>query len=99
MKTRPSNTAPRWTVKAYPPRRTMNPALDQRFVGLDIEGKNVSGRIWHVGNYSSDGEPATYVLLLDNNGHRNQTAVISADTVREHLKGLALCASMEADSE
>jgi len=92
-------TAQRWTVKSYPHRRTMNPALGQRFVGLDVEGKNVSGVIWHAGEHDTDGAPATYVLLLDQNGHRNQTAVVSADVVREHLRGLALIRSMEADNE
>ncbi len=90
----------RWTVKSYPPRRTMNTALGQRFIGLDIEGNAVSGVIWHVGAYDKQtGDPITYTLQLDNNGHRNQTAVISADAVREHLRGLALCRSMEADNE
>lgn len=97
MRKEPSDQ-PRWTVKAYPPRCTMNPALRQRFDGLDVEGKHVSGVIWHVGTYNKDAEPTTYVLLLDSNGHRNATAIISADAVREHLKGLALCASMESDN-
>jgi len=77
----------------------MNQAIGKRFVGVDIDGKNVSGVISHVGNYSKCGEPITYVLLLDRNGSKVQNAVISAETVQEHLRGLSLCTSMEADRE
>jgi len=91
-------TAPRWTVKSYPHRNTMNPAIGQRYVGLDTDGKNVSGVILHGGNYDEHSNPTTYTLLLDANGHKGQTAVVSADMVKEHLKGLALCASMEEDN-
>ena len=100
MKHLDPTASPRWTVKSYPPRSTMNPAIGRRFVGTDIDGKAVSGVILHVGAYDKQtGDPVTYTLQLDNNGHCGQTAVISANAVCEHLKGLALCASMESDNE
>lgn len=98
MKIRSSDTARRWTVKIYPPRSTMNPALHQRYVGPDIHGNTVSGMIWHVGNYDKDGNPTVYIVQLDQNGHKGATAKVSASAVHKHLQGLALCDSMEADN-
>lgn len=77
----------------------MNAALHQRFEGLDIEGNSIAGVIWHVGAHDKNGDPATYVVHLDPNGHNGRTAVISAETVREHMYGLGLISSIEADNE
>lgn len=91
--------APR--VTTYPPRSVMHPALHKRFVGLDVDGHDVSGVIWHIGKYDKvTGKPATYVVQLDPNGSAgDHTAIVSADVIHEHLRGLDLLSSMEADNE
>jgi len=79
----------------YPAANTMNPALGKYFEGLDVDGRPVSGVVWHAGKYDKQGHPVTWVLLLGD----LSTAVISAQALSDHLDGLALCESMERDRE
>lgn len=78
----------------------MNSAILQPYIGPDVTHKLVAGIIRHVAHYAKGGCPLDYVLqLYPNEGQLAGCAIISADLVQEHLKGLALVASMEKDNE
>lgn len=83
----------------YPHKKTMNAAIGVRYIGPDADGDMVSGKILQIGDYDKDRRPATYILLTDPNGSKSKQAILNAQDVWEHVDGLLLCASMEADSE
>ena len=74
---------------------SMNRSIRQRFVGIDLQGRSVSGLILHVGKYDKEQRPVNYVVHTDTGGK----ALVAASVIAEHLAGLELVASMEQDSE
>ncbi len=74
---------------------TMNQAIRRRFVGPDVDGRDVSGLILHVAKYDKQQQPISYRIQLDAGG----TTLVSASVIAEHLSGLALLASIEHDNE
>lgn len=74
---------------------SMNRAIRQRFVGMDIKGRAVSGLILHVGKYDKQQTPVNYIVQTDAGGR----ALVAASVIADHLAGLELVASMEKDNE
>jgi hypothetical protein len=74
---------------------SMNRAIRQRFVGMDVKGQHVSGLILHVGKYDKQQAPINYIIQTDAGGR----ALVAASVIADRLANLELIASMEKDNE
>lgn len=79
----------------------MKSFLRKRYVGLDADGRPISGLILHVAHYVKHScQPLDYLVVTDPNGSgRPGHALVPAALIHEHIEGLALCAAMEHDNE
>jgi len=74
----------------------MNPYLHQPYIGLSSTGNPIEGVILHAGAHEKITQAAlNYVVQLYQGG----IAVVSAASVKAHVDGLELVASMEKDKE
>ena len=73
--------------------------LNQPYVGPDIKGRQVSGKIVHVGKYAAGSVPVTYVIALNEPIGDERTVQVSAELIAQHIRDLDLVESMKRDAE